>query len=87
MPDSGGNAIQARNEFRVTNATVECHSGYKYGERPLAFSWENQRLEVSEILATWRAPQGPCFRIRAEDDRCFELSYQEAADKWEIRLL
>lgn len=68
------------------NATVECHSGYKYGERPLALHWEGQRLEVREVLAAWRAPEGPRFRVRAENGQCFELSYQEFADEWEIRL-
>lgn len=87
MQDSGGNALTAQNEFRLTNVTVECHSGYKYGERPLAFYWEDQRLEVSETLATWRAPHGPCFRVRARDGRCFELSYEEATDEWKIRFL
>ncbi len=81
------NAIHLQHELRVTNATVECHAGYRYGERPLALHWEGQRLAVGAVLAAWRAPHGLCFRVRAEDDRYFELSYQEAADEWEIRLL
>ncbi len=69
------------------NESVECHSGYKYGERPLALTWEGQRLEVHTVLAAWRTPQGPCFRVRSRDGRTFELAYQEALDQWEIRLL
>lgn len=66
------------------SALVECHSGYTYGERPLALHWEGRRLEVRQVLARWRTPQGPCFRVRLEDDRCFDLSYQEASDQWKV---
>lgn len=66
---------------------VEVHSGYTYGERPLAFHWEGRRLEVKTVLASWRTPQGAHFRIRTTDDRDFELAYQEVADEWQIQPL
>lgn len=66
---------------------VECHSGYTYAERPTALQWENQRLEISEILAEWRIPGGHCFRVRSEDNRSFELFYGELYDEWRINLV
>lgn len=66
--------------------SVECHSGYTYGERPIAFQWEGQRLVVADIEAIWRLPDGRRFRLRAEDGRVFELSYDERSDVWHVRL-
>ncbi|MGD2251577.1 MAG: hypothetical protein PVF70_01535 [Anaerolineales bacterium] len=64
--------------------TVECHSGHAYGERPIAFQWEGNRLRVSEIEARWRTPKGRCFRVRTEDQSVFELCYDEESDDWQI---
>jgi hypothetical protein len=66
---------------------VECHSGYTYGERPLALHWEGERLVIREIEARWRVPDGRCFRVRTEDERVFELTYLERDDVWRLRLL
>ncbi len=64
--------------------TVECHSGFAYAERPVALTWDGQRLEVDSILAAWRTPGERCFRVRTRDLRTFELSYREASDDWQI---
>lgn len=66
---------------------VECHSGYTYGERPVAFMWQGTRLEVAEVQAQWRVPHGRCFRVRTLDDGLFELSYEAATGVWHIEPL
>ena len=63
---------------------VECHSGTTYGERPIAFHWEGERLLIVEIEARWRLPDGRKFRVRVEDERTFELRYIEQLDEWRI---
>lgn len=68
----------------MTESRVECRSGATYAERPTALYWEQDRLEVEEILAQWRTPGGRVFRVLATDGRVFELSYEEAADRWLI---
>ncbi len=70
----------------MVSETVECHSGYTYGERPTAFYWEEVRLCIAEIEAFWRTPDGRKFRVRTEDDRIFELSYDALNDAWQILL-
>ena len=67
------------------SAIVECHSGFRYGERPLAFFWEGQRCEVAAIEAEWRTPVGRCFRVRTRDDLRFTLIFDEPSDTWEIQ--
>lgn len=63
---------------------VECHSGYEYGERPVALVWHGGRLEVAEILDRRRIPGGKCFRILTADQQIFELFYGELYDEWQI---
>ena len=56
---------------------VECHSDYTYAEKPVALTWEGQRLEIAAILAQWRTPEGKHFRVRIADGREFELVYYD----------
>ena len=63
---------------------VECHSGYEYAERPIALTWQGQRLEITAVLDTWRIPGGKCFRVRVQDERVFELFYGELYADWRV---
>lgn len=63
---------------------VECHSGYAYAERPTGLYWHGERLVIDEIVARWRIPGGPKFRVRTEDGRVFELFYGELYDEWRV---
>ncbi len=64
--------------------TVECYSGYTYAQEPRAFVWQGQRHIVQKVERFWRTPQGPGFRVRTEDGRLFELTYDEQADIWSL---
>jgi hypothetical protein len=63
---------------------VECHSDFEYAERPVALQWNGQRLEICEVLKSWRAPDEKCFRVRVVDGQVFELFYNELQDEWRI---
>ncbi|OGN75737.1 MAG: hypothetical protein A2X25_02940 [Chloroflexi bacterium GWB2_49_20] len=63
---------------------VTCHSDYEYAERPVALTWKNQRLEITEIIERWRIPGARCFRVRTADGQIFELFYGELYDEWRI---
>lgn len=64
---------------------VECHSEHEYAERPLALTWNSQRMEINEIVERWRTPGEKCFRVRTTDGQMFELCYNESNDLWRIR--
>ena len=66
---------------------VECHSGYVYGERPIALHWDDARLPIAQVEDSWRIPGGRKFRVRVQDGRIFELFYGELYDEWRIHLL
>ena len=63
---------------------VECRSDSNYAERPLALTWEEQRLEIAEILARWHGPGERGFRVLTTDKRVFELTYREVPEEWEV---
>jgi len=66
---------------------VECYAGHRYPERPRAFTWERERLEIKTIEHRWRTPAGPAFRIRTAGGHRFILAYDETADAWDIQPL
>ncbi len=67
--------------------SVECRSDAEYADRPLAVTWQGQRLEVAEILATWRGPGEKGFRVKTADGQAFELAYRELTEEWHIQPL
>jgi hypothetical protein len=67
--------------------TVECYSGARYGERPTALVSEQTRLEVSEILKSWRSPTGIIFQVLTEDGQSFELIFEEKFARWSVEAI
>jgi len=63
---------------------VECRSDHEYAQRPVAFYWQGKRLEIVEVLAHWRIPEGYSFRVRNEVYGIFELNYDIDTDEWSI---
>ncbi len=66
------------------NNLVECRSESSYAQRPTAVHWQGQRLEVRDLLASWREPWGMRFRVRLDEDQVFELAYDQSLDDWSI---
>ena len=73
--------------------TVECLSSSAYPERPIALTWEGERLEITTILSQWRTPEALWFRVQtlrhaqrgARDLRTFDLAFFEAEARWQIQ--
>ena len=63
---------------------VECRSDSTYGERPVAFTWQGERLEVVVIINRWRSPKGKGFQVSTQERRTFNLFYDESLDEWAI---
>lgn len=70
----------------MSTEVVECYSGEMYAERPLAFHWQGERLEIVQIETRWQSPEGRYFRVRVKDERIFDLFYDETLDKWQVDL-
>ncbi len=63
---------------------VHCYSGHTYAERPRSFLRRGEEIAVEEILAEWREPAGPAFRVRTAQGT-FVLSYSRSTDRWLLR--
>jgi hypothetical protein len=68
-------------------AHVECFSGHTYAQRPVAFIWQDERCEVSEVEAEWYTAEGKRFWVRTSDGERFELYYLAAEEEWMIQQL
>ena len=64
---------------------VECYSGARYGERPTALVSEHTRLEISEVLKSWRSPTGIIFQVMTEDRQSFESIFEEVTAQWSVK--
>jgi len=61
---------------------VKCYSGHTYAQRPVSFCWQDKEHKISEIEKEWLEPGKKFFRVVNEDEKVFELCYNEAQDKW-----
>ena len=71
----------------------ECYSGYKVNERPVAFTFQERRLEIAEIMDRWydggidaSRPKIDYFKVRTSDGQVFLLRYLSLFDAWSIRV-
>ena len=63
---------------------VEAYAGASYPERPIAVWRQGQRLDVMEVLRSWRTPDGLHFLVEIEKIGRAELSYRYQEDGWKI---
>jgi len=68
-------------------ARVECYSGSRFAERPVCFDFQSRHHVVRVVEETWRTPAGLHFRVATDDERRFELTYDDKADEWNITSL
>jgi hypothetical protein len=72
-------------------AQVDCYSGYKINERPVAFTFHGGRMDIFDILDRWYEggvnPEHPAvdyFKVKTRDGGIFILRYEAAPDSWMV---
>jgi len=63
---------------------VTAYSGYKANERPLSFTIDDNMLEVRDIISRWAEPEKDFFKVIADDDKAYTLSWNRQSDLWLI---
>ncbi|MGD0274668.1 MAG: cytoplasmic protein [Syntrophales bacterium] len=70
---------------------VECYSGHKVNECPLAFTFRGNRLEITKIIDRWyqgnpdsRQPTLDYFKVRTAAGEEYILRYNALFDAWSI---
>jgi len=66
----------------VQVVSVECYSGTRYAERPVALTWNGERLSIESVERAWQTPDGMAFTVRVAGGLHFELTYQPTRDQW-----
>jgi len=68
---------------------VECYSGHRANERPLAFTLRDRRFEIEEIVDRWYEggldpgrPELQYFKVRTTEGQLFLLCYNAHFDAW-----
>ena len=68
---------------------VECYSGHRANERPVAFTLRDRRFEVEQIVDRWYEggtepgrPELHYFKVRTTEGRLFLLRYNVLFDAW-----
>ncbi len=75
--------------MKLTPIQVECYAGAKADETPRRFKWEDQLIEVSEVLDRWYQvesrpewPRADYFKVRDADLREYLLKHDLESDEW-----
>jgi hypothetical protein len=70
---------------------VECYSGYKVNERPVAFVFEGKRWHIVDIIDRWYEgeiepgrPAMDYFKVRTAVGNVFLLRYNSLFDAWAV---
>lgn len=79
--------------MRYEKVTVECYSGYKASQRPIAFVHQGRRREIVEIIDRWYEggreagrPRVDYFKVRTAEGEVFLLRYLSLFDVWTVRV-
>ncbi len=63
---------------------VQVYSSYAYAVEPRAFYFQGQQHRVSEVRRAWKSPGHIHFYVRDEQQRFFELVYDQTQDYWSV---
>ena len=63
--------------------TVRCRSEYAYPQEPRALVCAGVEYPITRIVARWRTPAGPAFRVVCALGPAL-LAYDEARDAWSV---
>ena len=68
----------------MNDLVVRCYSGHTYAEEPRSFEWGGVAYEVKAIERAWREPGQRHFLVRVEDNKLFQLCYNEVEARWSL---
>jgi hypothetical protein len=63
---------------------VECYSGYKVNQKPVAFSLGERRMRITKIVDQWYGPDYSYFKVLTDEENVYILRYREITDHWEL---
>ena len=61
---------------------VSAYSGYRANERPIAFTLDGRKHDVTDIIDRWYGVEHDYFKVLAEDGRVYLLRWHRILDLW-----
>ncbi len=65
---------------------VECYSGHRGEQTPRTLFLGERRIEVTELLDSWLAPDHRYFKVKGDDGGVYIIRHDELSDRWELTL-
>ena len=65
---------------------VVCYSGYRGEESPVRFFLGERKIEVTEIIDRWLAPDHRYFKVKGDDKATYIIRNDIQADTWELTM-
>lgn len=67
---------------------VECYSGYRVNERPVAFTISEcdytRSFKIREVIDRWFGETADYFKVIADDENIYLLKYDSHQDVWDL---
>ena len=67
---------------------VECYSGYRVNERPVAFTINEcdytRSFKIREVIDRWFGESADYFKVVADDENIYLLKYDSRQDVWDL---
>lgn len=65
---------------------VSCYAGYKGEQTPQSITIGNRRVDVTEILDMWLAPDHRYFKFKGSDDGLYIIRHDSNQQLWQLTL-
>jgi hypothetical protein len=63
---------------------VECYSGYRGEQEPLALLFGERRVAVRAVVDRWYSPSQRWIKVETEGGDTYIVRHDEASDQWEL---
>ncbi len=70
----------------VMEIRVECYAGHRGEETPRVLLFDSRRVEVTELLDQWLAPDHRYFKVKADDGALYIIRHDTEAGRWSVTL-
>jgi hypothetical protein len=65
---------------------LECYAGHRGEETPRVLHLGDRRVEVTDVLDRWLAPEHRYFKVRGDDGAIYLLRHDAASGRWELTM-
>ena len=73
-------------EQPLLRVQVECYAGHRGEQTPRALILGDRRIEITDVLDAWLAPDHRYFKLRGADGNTYLVRHDERANTWELTL-